>query len=65
MSEHTYSVYVDDKRYARDMDLTTALMLVETLFTKWYNEDHLAITIRRDDDLMNTISIEKTETMYN
>lgn len=47
------------------MDLTTALMLVETLFTKWYNEDHLAITIRRDDDLMNTISIEKTETMYN
>lgn len=49
MNEYEYKVVVDNKVYARDMDLQTALTLTEALFNKWHGETNLAITIERED----------------
>ena len=49
MNEGLYRVVIGEDVYAQKMRLSTALALVETLFDKWYNEQHLAITIEREE----------------
>lgn len=50
MPRNSYKVIVDGQVYARDMELETALTLVEALFNKWYQESKLAITVQRESD---------------
>ena len=50
MPQYTYKVLVDKQVYARDMDLSTALLLTQALFDKWHSEANLAITIEREDN---------------
>lgn len=47
MSEERYEVWVDEKCYAKEMRLDTALILVKGLFNEWYAEDDISIKIRR------------------
>lgn len=51
MNEQTYKVVVDNEVIAKSMTLHNALILVEALFSKWYNEVDTAITVQREDDL--------------
>lgn len=68
MPQYTYRVLVDKQIYARDMELATALILVQALFDKWYNEPNLAITVEREDDRCVTVvdiedSVDARQTM--
>ena len=56
--QHTYRVIVDKQVYAKEMDLTTALLLTQALFEKWHSEANLVITIEREDNDGCTMSIE-------
>ena len=58
MPKNSYEVLVDGQVYARDMDLDTALVLVEGLFDKWYQEPNLAITIQRENQDVCESAIE-------
>lgn len=43
-----FSVVIDDEVLARDMELDTALILASALFTKYYNEPDMKVTIARE-----------------
>lgn len=43
-----FSVIVDGDALARDMELDTALILASALFTKYYNEPDMKVTIARE-----------------
>lgn len=58
MPRNSYKVLVDDQVYARDMELSTAMVLVEGLFDKWYQEPNLAITIQRESDSPTACAVE-------
>lgn len=58
MPRNSYKVLVDGQVYARDMELSTALILVEGLFDKWYSEPNLAITIQRESNSLTECAVE-------
>ena len=58
MPRNSYKVLVDGQVYARDMELSTAMVLVEGLFDKWYQEQNLAITIQRESDTAAVCAVE-------
>ncbi len=43
-----FLVIVDGDVLARDMELDTALILASALFTKYYNEPDMKVTIARE-----------------
>ena len=43
-----FSVIVADEVLAKGMEIDTALTLVEGLFTKYYNEPDMKVTIARE-----------------
>ena len=47
MPEYEYRVAIDGKVIAGDMDLTTALILAEALFKKYYAEPRLEVIVTR------------------
>lgn len=61
MPRNSYKVIVDGQVYAGDMELETALILVEALFNKWYHEPKLAITVQRESDEPVMAAEEKIE----
>ena len=46
----TYSVWVDAVPIARYMSIKNALILVEALFSEWWRETDISITIRKEKD---------------
>ena len=46
----TYSVWVDAEPIARYMSIKNALILVEALFSEWWRETDISITIRKEKD---------------
>ena len=61
MPRNSYKVIVDGQVYAGDMELETALILVEALFNKWYQESKLAITVQRESNEPTMAVEEKIE----
>lgn len=49
MIKDKYSVIFGEEVLARDMSLDIATALVTILFDKWYNEEKLELSIRRQD----------------
>ena len=47
MTQWLYTVKIDNERVANDMDLHNALILVEALFNKYFNDNSINITIER------------------
>lgn len=47
MSEDLYEVRVDGIPYATDISLEAAMVMVESLFRKWFAEPNLAFEIRK------------------
>ena len=47
MSEDLYEVRVDGIPYATNISLEAAIVMVESLFKKWFAEPNLAFEIRR------------------
>lgn len=46
----TYSVMIDSVVIAKGMSIGNALILVEALFIKWYEETDLKITVVKESD---------------
>lgn len=44
----TYSVIIDNVVIAKGMSIGNAMILVEALFNKWYEEKDLKITIAKE-----------------
>ena len=44
----TYSVMIGSVIIAKEMSIGNAMILVEALFTKWYEEKDLKITIAKE-----------------
>lgn len=44
----TYSVMIDNVVIAKGMSIGNAMVLVEALFNKWYEEKDLKITIAKE-----------------
>ena len=41
-----YDVYMDDEVIAKYMTLTTALLLIEAYYNRYYNDNNFTMTIR-------------------
>ena len=50
MNEYEYSVLYGDVVLARGMTLGTALLLVEAMMQKYFNENPLEYSIKREDN---------------
>lgn len=56
MAETLFQVFMDNDLVANHMNLTTALILIEALFNKYYN-DNVVIMISRDKGVNNDSTI--------
>lgn len=50
MSADTYTVKVESLTVAQHMALDVAMILVEAMFSHWFNATNMAITIEREDN---------------
>lgn len=49
MSTKKYEIVMDNVVIASDMDVNTALILIEAIYKKYYNEEGMSIAIREMD----------------
>lgn len=46
MQEPKYQVLIDNQVYAQNMDLETATVLLKALFTEYFNEHDMVVSIK-------------------
>lgn len=46
MSERIYKLYIREEIIAESLSIETALILIKALFSEYYNEEKMEITIR-------------------
>ena len=47
----TYSIIMDNVIIAKGMSIGNAMILIEALFNKWYEEKDLKITIAKENEV--------------
>lgn len=46
MAERRYELYIGEELIAESLSIETALILIKALFSEYYNEEKMEITIR-------------------
>lgn len=48
MSDEYYSIYIENDKVADHMPLTYALILIKAIYSEFYNEKNLKVTIQKE-----------------